>query len=606
MTNKIVAVFVCGFLSACGSDQAESPGAPAYELSVERVRGEIFNPWTLEMDQVELRAYRGEGQVAFGAPTMRVRPGEVLRLGVQNNLPECTDEEIVRHECFNATNIHTHGLWVSPGGNSDNVNISINPGSRFDFEFAIPPEHPAGTFWYHPHIHGSTTIQLGSGMAGALIIEGDRVPTAETPGDIDILLLDDNARPLPEHILMIGQIQYACFNDEGRPRGWEALTRETPFSEIPPWTCGEDEIGTVDRLSQIGTFREMMAGRVLTLNGLVQPRLEGFEAGRFERLRVVHAGLRRNARMTVRRLAGDAPALEETPRAEHALWIEQYCTGEPQELFQFADDGLTRGQMRQIHRADLYPGARMDILVRFDEPGDYCLLNDQTDPRQPQDYRILALLEVGGETVPEDDARAALTELLVNGANRAIDNPDVRASVISDLQDGLRLSHFEWHEPVTDEELTGYQTAVMSIVENEGGATLSIDGQPFDHRRIDRVLTLGAVEEWEVTANLGRHPFHIHVNPFQVISIVNENGEDVTDPTTEAFDAEYAGMIGGWRDTIIVKRDYTIRLRTRYRRFIGDFFVHCHFASHGDEGMMQYVRVALPGTEHHEVPMGQH
>ena len=42
----------------------------------------------------------------------------------------------------------------------------------------IPENHAPGTFWYHPHLHGSTAIQVASGMAGALIIEGglDEVP----------------------------------------------------------------------------------------------------------------------------------------------------------------------------------------------------------------------------------------------------------------------------------------------------------------------------------------------------------------------------------------------------------------------------------------------
>ena len=30
--------------------------------------------------------------------------------------------------CFDDTNLHAHGLWVSPSGNSDNVLITIDPG----------------------------------------------------------------------------------------------------------------------------------------------------------------------------------------------------------------------------------------------------------------------------------------------------------------------------------------------------------------------------------------------------------------------------------------------------------------------------------------------
>ncbi len=62
---------------------------------------------------------------------------------------------------------------VNPGGLSDNVFRSMEPGQAYDIEIAIPTDHTAGTYWYHPHQHGSADIQITGGMAGALIIEGD-------------------------------------------------------------------------------------------------------------------------------------------------------------------------------------------------------------------------------------------------------------------------------------------------------------------------------------------------------------------------------------------------------------------------------------------------
>ncbi|WP_321177183.1 hypothetical protein [Bradyrhizobium sp. USDA 3256] len=32
------------------------------------------------------------------------------------------------------------------------------------------------------------------------------------------------------------------------------------------------------------------------------------------------------------------------------------------------------------------------------------------------------------------------------------------------------------------------------------------------------MLTLGSADEWTLTAGAPRHPFHIHVNPFQIKS----------------------------------------------------------------------------------------
>ena len=51
---------------------------------------------------------------------------------------------------------------------------------------------------------------------------------------------------------------------------------------------------------------------------------------------------------------------------------------------------------------------------------------------------------------------------------------------------------------------------------------------------------------------------------------------------------------------------YTVKVRTRYQRYIGDFVLHCHILEHEDEGMMQNVRISLPdgqggatGLKHH-------
>ena len=53
-----------------------------------------------------------------------------------------------------------------------------SPDKSRQHEYRIGLDHPPGAYWYHPHLHGSTAIQVGSGMAGALIIKGeiDQVP----------------------------------------------------------------------------------------------------------------------------------------------------------------------------------------------------------------------------------------------------------------------------------------------------------------------------------------------------------------------------------------------------------------------------------------------
>ena len=75
----------------------------------------------------------------------------------------------------NTTNLHLHGLHVSPspydaatGTCGDNIRCTVRPGSELTFTAAIPDDHPTGTFWYHPHVHSTTALQVGGLMAATL------------------------------------------------------------------------------------------------------------------------------------------------------------------------------------------------------------------------------------------------------------------------------------------------------------------------------------------------------------------------------------------------------------------------------------------------------
>ena len=160
-------------------------GEKQLDLNIVYTDSAIFNPGAGRKDRVRLRSYVGteaDPRRPYVAPTIEVAPGDTVRITLNNKLPAdpactATGHEINVPHCFNGTNLHTHGLWVSPAGNSDNVLLSINPGVSFQYEYNIPPDHPAGTFWYHSHRHGSTALQVSSGMAGALIVRGSRLPT---------------------------------------------------------------------------------------------------------------------------------------------------------------------------------------------------------------------------------------------------------------------------------------------------------------------------------------------------------------------------------------------------------------------------------------------
>jgi suppressor of ftsI len=127
--------------------------------------------------RVMLMAYDG----LYIPPTLRVKPGDTIRLGLTNALAE-------------PTNLHTHGLTVSPRGNSDNVFLNVAPGQTQDYEIRLPPDHPPGLYWYHPHPHEFSDMQVRNGMSGAIIVDGllDPFPTLQH---------------LPERLLLLKDIQ---------------------------------------------------------------------------------------------------------------------------------------------------------------------------------------------------------------------------------------------------------------------------------------------------------------------------------------------------------------------------------------------------------------
>ena len=69
------------------------------------------------------------------------------------------------------TNLHFHGLGVSPLGNGDNVFLHVRPGETFTYQIKIPEKH-VGLFWFHPHMHGNVDQQIIGGMSGGIIVEG--------------------------------------------------------------------------------------------------------------------------------------------------------------------------------------------------------------------------------------------------------------------------------------------------------------------------------------------------------------------------------------------------------------------------------------------------
>jgi FtsP/CotA-like multicopper oxidase with cupredoxin domain len=522
-------------------DRAAANGLLDTSLTVDYGLNRIWNVKQQKPVTVRLRSYEG----TLVGPTLRVRPGDMLRVNMINNLPPNKPHhgDINEPHGFNTTNLHTHGLHVSPSGNSDNILVSIEPKQRFQNEIYIPPGHPPGTFWYHAHVHGSTTIQVASGMTGALIVEGGLDDVPEIAAAKDQLFVLQQAPYVKADDADFYEIEN--YNQFG-PQAWKA-----------------------------GVITD---GWRTAINGQTQPSLHLYP-GELQRWRFVHAGQREAVDLCLLRYE-DAKELVKKEGVQREDFLKKSVP-----LFEVAADGLAFGFKWKRRHVGLFPGYRSDVLVRLDRAGTYVLFDLAAD---------------AGNTMHEVDETTKLLAIVrVNGSQ----------GPVMPLPRDRDLLRYRPHRSVTDEEVTEHgEMRVQRLRFHIGNGFRAGDPgpnwdkpvQPFGKNGV-RELQLGMADEWTIDSTLANHPYHIHVNPFEIVHHPQMVGED--QPKDETGRARTI-----WKDTIIVpdinkivgddESKKRVRIRTRYERYIGTFVLHCHILEHEDQGMMQLVRIVGPGKGH--------
>jgi len=169
-------------------------------------------------------------------PTIRVSPGSVMKVQYENKLPAVSHEKCVDDPCMNISNLHFHGMHVSPERPQDDVlTMLAYPGQKLSYRVEVPADAPSGLYWYHTHPHEESYRQALDGMSGAIIVEG-----------IDRYYPE--VRNLRERVLVL------------RDREIEHDPRRKQIRQqvgIPATRCGKS--------------KEQQAERVFTLNGQLRP-----------------------------------------------------------------------------------------------------------------------------------------------------------------------------------------------------------------------------------------------------------------------------------------------------------------------------------------------
>jgi FtsP/CotA-like multicopper oxidase with cupredoxin domain len=214
-------------------------------------------------------------------PLIRVQPGSTLEVEYKNKLDAQSKEDCAGHPCMNMTNLHFHGLHVSPNAPQDDVlDMMASPGETLHYSVEVPPQQPPGLYWYHTHSHGESYVQDLDGMSGAIVVEGiDRYAPEVLNMRERILVLRDLVLP----------------ND--------AAKRKTVMESVAMQT------------TQCGTSPENPE-RAFTVNGSLRPQID-IAPGERQFWRIVNASPDRYADLEVDSVTLDVVALDGMPLAYH-------------------------------------------------------------------------------------------------------------------------------------------------------------------------------------------------------------------------------------------------------------------------------------------------
>ena len=307
-----------------------------------------------------------------------------------------------------------------------------------------------------------------------------------------------------------------------------ALLVRGELDRIPEVQAAQEEVLVLKDLpaANEGSGSGVMLGRegsILSVNGQVNPELQ-VAAGGLLRLRLLNASNARFWRL----------ALE-----DHTMHL-------------IATDGGALEQPVPLQELLLVPGERADVLVQVAPEGGRFRLSNLP-------YRRLGRPGMGMRRPVTDQHQTDIVATVsTNGAVTPQPLPQ-RLLQVEELSSPIRTRRFVMNHGMAPSM----------------GMAFLINGERYNHARIDTSVRLGETEDWElVNTGVMDHPFHLHVNPMQVIS---RNGRP------EPYRA--------WRDVVLVRSGETVRVRTRFNDFVGKSVYHCHIFDHEDLGMMGNILI---------------
>ena len=297
-------------------------------------------------------------------------------------LPRSTSEMPARFSFRhpNATNLHVHGMHVSPSAPADDVYTILNgSGAHRSYVYPLGEDLPGGLFWYHPHAHGASALQQSGGMAGPLLLTNPREEKHQDdlfpPLESDTILLFSNVEPLqsakwamlagststpptPFHIKTVTNSSSAGLKSGDR--------KETEIKK--------DERRTTPIMEEtMEAANDVMSISFMAVNGQHQPTLKA-TMNKAHRLRLVSASVRHTILLVARPVSVDAKSPHRSQNSHgnatmdtvNASIVLPRCT-----YALTAADGVPLRYPRSLLLSSkqpllLAPGSRKDLMIQCD------------------------------------------------------------------------------------------------------------------------------------------------------------------------------------------------------------------------------------------------
>lgn len=513
---------------------------------------------TLELSLTVRNSTQPDGSIRYcyldaqgnESPTLRVHPGDLVILHLKNALSVIAGTPTHVHPAYSsdpctsgamsaiATNLHFHGLTIPPTCHADEVlRTSLQPGDPpFDYRFRIPTTQPPGLYWYHPHIHGFSRLQLLGGASGALIVEGTERVNRATAG-------------LPERVLVI--------------RDQDLLHPNAPpaVSEPPvPKFLRDNDGDTANTGTGFGKpAKDISINFVPVPYPNYEPAILPMKPGEKQLWRVLNASAITYLNLSV--------LLNRQPQPLGVVALD----GAPLNLYGGSQDAVSS----QTHLG-VPPGGRVEFVVTAPPAGTteaFVTHTVDTGPGGENDpNRPLALIQAKPDAL---EPRLRIDASPQSATPLELSWPGSVSPV--------RVRRFYFSEKLDDPNNPA--SASEFYITEEGHTP-----QAFDPRSTAPNIQVqqGTVEDWIIENRSNElHAFHIHQLHFVLLDY---NGTPVKEPFLR--DTVNVPYYNG-RDLAYP----SVRLRMDFRdpAIIGTFVYHCHLLEHEDRGMMGTIQV-LPTT----------